>query len=97
MENEELTLKKRKAVKLVNIVNGIIAALMLISCLFPNEATGILAFLLGAAVAIVNLVFLIIFASRGWNAYVFCIIWMLVLPIIGFGCCALGLSEMSYH
>jgi len=97
MENEELTLKKKKAVKLVNIVNGIVAALMLLTCLVPNEATGILAFLLGGAVAIVNLVFLVIFANRGWNAYVFCIIWMLVLPIIGFGCCAVGLSEMSYH
>lgn len=97
MENEELTLKKKKAAKLVNIINAGVVAIMLLMCLEETGSGAVFAFFVGCAIAVLNLIFLIIFAVRRWNAFVFCIIWMLVLPIVGFGCCASAFSHNGFH
>lgn len=97
MENEELIQKKKKAVKLVNVINAGVVAIMLLMCLETTGSGAIFAFFVGCAIAVLNLIFLIVFVVRGWNAFVFCIIWMLVLPIVGFGCCASAFSQSGFH
>lgn len=79
---------KTKAVKMVNYMNGGVAALMLLLCFESSGTGGVIGFFIGGAFAIVNLILLIIHARKGYNAYIYNIIWMLLMPIIGFGCCA---------
>ncbi|MGZ3899446.1 MAG: hypothetical protein ACXVNM_06835 [Bacteroidia bacterium] len=78
---------QNKGVKIVNIVNGCVLAVMLLLCLI--DGGGILSFFVGALMSLYNLISMIIYITqKNVMAYVSNIIWMLLMPIIGFGCCA---------
>ncbi len=84
-------IKKRN--RFCNILNGAILAIMLLLCLVPEG--GIFSFFIGCGLACVNFILMIVhFATKYTMTGVFYIIWMLLLPIIGFGCCA---ATFNYH
>lgn len=97
MNSENYTpnqVESKKRNKIVNILNGSVLVLMLLLCLIPDSG-GILAFSLGCILSLINFILMIVyFATRYTMAGVYCIIWMLLLPIVGFGCCA---ATFNYH
>jgi hypothetical protein len=83
----------KKAAMWVNIINAIGLGIMLLLCL-PEDG-GFIAFILGCLLACYNFISMIIqFVNKNTMAAVFNIIWMLLMPIIGFGCCA---ATINFH
>ncbi|MCE3258443.1 MAG: hypothetical protein K0S12_84 [Bacteroidetes bacterium] len=81
-----------RAARIINIVNGAGLALMLLLCLIP-DAGGFFSFLLGCVLGLGNFICMIIqITHKNVAAYVSNIIWMLLMPIVGFGCCAATFS-----
>lgn len=79
--------KNNKATRIINIINVVVLLLMFAVCLI--EEGGIISFFLGCAMGMGNFISMIIFITRKEpGAYISNIIWMLLMPIIGFGCCA---------
>ena len=79
--------KSNKTARIINIVNVVVLLLMLAVCLV--EEGGFISFLLGCLMGMGNFICMIIFITRKEPAaYISNIIWMLLMPIIGFGCCA---------
>lgn len=93
--NPELIKSQKKAVKVINIINISVLAIMLLLCLI--DGGGFLSFALSLIISGGNLISMIIFIVNKNNyAFISNIIWMLALPIIGFGCCAAALNG-AYH
>jgi hypothetical protein len=71
----------------VNIVNVIALGLMLL--MFFSGDSGLLGFVLAIGMGVYNFVSMCVFiGQKNTSAYVSNLIWMLLMPIIGFGCCA---------
>lgn len=80
-----------KKVRLTNIV--VIAIMAVLS--FTGDFA-LISFFLGLLAGLVNFIMMIIYIiNRQTYSYVTCIISMLLLPIIGFGCCAMGVDGMK--
>jgi hypothetical protein len=86
-----MTDNQKKNLKVVSLVNAGILLLMVLICLIPGQ--GVFSFLLGALGGVGNLICMIIgIAKKHPEIWVSNIIWLLLLPIIGFGCCAATVS-----
>ncbi|MBA3665305.1 MAG: hypothetical protein H0W61_13995 [Bacteroidetes bacterium] len=84
-----------RTAKTINIVNAVILAVMLLLCLTDS---GVLSSFIGAVMAVYNMISMIAYIVRkNPYAYISNIIWMLVMPIIGFGCCAMAFNNNSMH
>jgi hypothetical protein len=82
--------------KIINIINGSVMLGMLLMCLTKDG--GFAAFMVGVAMMLGNFVSMIIFIVRkNVFAFVSNIIWMLLMPVIGFGCCAMAFNGSSMH
>jgi hypothetical protein len=89
----EINIDKQCAKKLATY-NAMVAGIMLLTCL-GNELA-ILSFPVGVIASIVNLILMIGYISKNQTySYLTCIICMLLMPIIGFGCCASGFSGLQ--
>lgn len=80
----------------VRLVNGInIGILLLLMSFCFMEDGGIITFFGSLFFAGANFISMIVFIARGQSeVFISNIIWMLLMPIIGFGCCA---ATVSYH
>lgn len=76
-----------RSTKLINVINLVILLLMVLMCLIEKEA-GIYSFVLGLFAGGINLVMMIVYIAKKNLAWISCIIWLMLFPIIGFGCCA---------
>ena len=95
MENNEIIDPDKRTAKLMGIINGVSVLLMFLCCL--RDEVAFFAFILGGLAGLVNFVLMIIFiVQRKTFSYIICIISMLLLPIIGFGCCAYGIKNMGF-
>ncbi|MBL7910024.1 MAG: hypothetical protein JNJ41_03070 [Bacteroidia bacterium] len=95
MENNEIIDPDKKTAKLMGIVNGLLVVLMGLCCL--SEDLAVFAFILGCLAGILNFILMIIFiVQRKTFSYIICIISMLLMPIIGFGCCAYGIKNLGF-
>ncbi len=93
MEINQIEAEAKKAAKTIGIINVSTVVLMLLCCLSKDAA--FFAFLLGLIAALVNFIMMIVYiVQKKAYAYIICIISMLLLPIIGFGCCAAGIGDM---
>lgn len=80
-----------KKVRLTNIVVVVIMAILG----FMGDLA-LISFFLGLLAGLVNFIMMIIYIiDRQTYSYITCIISMLLLPIIGFGCCAMGVDGMN--
>jgi hypothetical protein len=71
----------------INIINAIALAIMILLCLV--EGGGIFSFIIGCLLSLYNFISMIVYiVNKNTAAFVFNIVWMLLMPIIGFGCCA---------
>lgn len=87
-QDDKLNAKK---VRLINIV--VVVIMVLLS--FAGDLA-LISFILGILAGLVNFIMMIIYIiNRQTYSYVTCIISMLLLPIIGFGCCAMGVDGMK--
>lgn len=85
-------IKKRNRV--CNILNICALAIMLGMCLIPDGG-GVFSFFIGCGLACINFILMIVnFANKYTITGVYYLIWMLLLPIVGFGCCA---ATFTYH
>jgi hypothetical protein len=81
--------------RIVNIVNACALVLMLLLCL--TKEGGFFAFFVGLGMGVYNLISMIVFiVQKNVFAFVSNIIWMLLMPIIGFGCCAMSYN-LAWH
>ncbi|MDP1802931.1 MAG: hypothetical protein Q8L81_16335 [Bacteroidota bacterium] len=95
MENNEIVDPDKKTAKLMGIINGSLVVLMGLCCF--SEDAAFFAFILGGLAGIVNFILMIVFiVQRKTFSYITCIISMLLMPIIGFGCCAYGIKGMGF-
>jgi hypothetical protein len=77
----------------VNIFNLVVLIIMLLMSTDNKGEGPLMAFFVGGVVGFINLIAAIVFSRRDNSfAAITCVIWTLVLPIIGFGCCASGLK-----
>lgn len=91
MENNQIEEESKKAAKTIGIIN-VSSVVLMVLCCFSNDLAPF-AFILGVIAALVNFIMMIIYiVQRKTYAYIICIISMLLLPIIGFGCCAAGID-----
>ncbi len=80
-----------KKVRLTNIVVIVIMAILG----FMGDFA-LISFFLGILAGFVNFIMMIVYiVNRQTYSYVTCIISILLLPIIGFGCCAMGVDGMK--
>lgn len=94
--NNDFITADRKSAKTIAIINGSTVLLIGILCLLGDGAS-FFAFFIGLLAALVNFILMIINISAGKTyTFVTCIICMLLLPIIGFGCCAMGISNTNF-
>jgi tellurite resistance protein TehA-like permease len=88
--NTNLPDTDKKTTNAIVLVNFCTVALMALMCFSKDLA--FFAFALGMFAGITNFVLMIVFITqRKTQAYIVCLISMLLLPIIGFGCCAAGM------
>jgi len=94
MENNVNEEAGKKAAKTIGFINIGAVVLMLLCCL--NQDAAFIAFILGLVAALTNLIMMIVFITqRKISAFIICLISMLLMPIIGFGCCAAGMGPMN--
>ncbi len=82
--------KNSKSVYTVNLL--VLVLIVLIG--FTGEMA-FFSFLIGLLAGGINLILMIVFfAQQKQHSGIACLISMLLLPIIGFGCCAAGMTNM---
>ncbi len=70
----------------VNIINLVMAAIIVLCAIGHNTLLGFVCSIFFAAA---NFIMMIVFMIKGRpDVFVSNIIWMLLLPVVGFGCCA---------
>jgi hypothetical protein len=80
----------------VRMVNGINIAILLLlaSCCLVKDG-GIITFFGGVVIGFANFICMIVcITQRKPEVWISNIIWMLLMPIIGFGCCA---ATVNFH
>ena len=94
MENEEKDVSGNKEAKKIRQVNLLVLVVIVVFSFTGQGA--FLSFIVGLIAGLSNFILMFVYISQGkTSAYLTCIISMLLLPIIGFGCCAMGISSIN--